>query len=111
MKPGKAGFDSERSRGIGGKTLLWNAVALRFSQRDFKGPQYDGAGEDWLIDYADMAPYYDKIEREVGACGNYDHLEDLPDACFFHRRGTVVHDRVAARRNGRRTLFFRICCK
>jgi choline dehydrogenase-like flavoprotein len=46
MKPGKPGFDGERSRGIGGKTMLWNAVALRFSQRDFKGRQHDGAGED-----------------------------------------------------------------
>jgi choline dehydrogenase-like flavoprotein len=57
MRPGKAGFDSERSRGIGGKTLLWNAVALRMSQRDFKGRQHDGHGEDWPIDYADMAPF------------------------------------------------------
>jgi len=83
MKPGKPGFDGERSRGIGGKTMLWNAVALRFSQRDFKGQQHDGAGEDWPIDYADMAPYYDQIEREVGVCGNYDHLEDLPDGVFL----------------------------
>ena len=35
MRPGKAGFDSERTRGVGGKTMLWNAVALRLSQRDF----------------------------------------------------------------------------
>jgi choline dehydrogenase-like flavoprotein len=83
MKPGKPGFDGERSRGLGGKTMLWNAVALRMSQRDFKGRQHDGAGEDWPIDYADLAPYYDKIEREVGVCGNYDHLEDLPDGIFL----------------------------
>ena len=83
MKPGKPGFDSERSRGIGGKTMLWNAVALRFSQRDFKGRKHDGAGEDWPIDYSDLAPYYDRIEREVGVCGNYDHLEDLPDGIFL----------------------------
>jgi choline dehydrogenase-like flavoprotein len=83
MKPGKPGFDGERSRGIGGKTMLWNAVALRFSQRDFKGRQYDDAGEDWPIDYVDIAPYYDEIEREVGVCGNYDHLEDLPDGIFL----------------------------
>ena len=50
MRPGKDGFDSERSRGVGGKTMLWNAVALRFSQRDFKGRTYDGAGEDWPIE-------------------------------------------------------------
>src|SRR5918992_3066110 len=74
MRPGKEGFDSERSRGLGGKTMLWNAVALRFSQRDF---------EDWPIDYSDLAPYYDRIEREVGVCGNLDHLEDLPDGIFL----------------------------
>lgn len=83
MRPGKPGFDSERSRGVGGKTMLWNAVALRFSQRDFKGRTFEGAGEDWPIDYADLAPYYDLIEREVGVCGNRDGLEDLPDGEFL----------------------------
>lgn len=83
MKPGKPGYDGERSRGLGGKTMLWNAVALRMSQRDFKGRQHDGAGADWPVDYADMAPYYERIEREVGVCGNYDHLEDLPDGVFL----------------------------
>jgi choline dehydrogenase-like flavoprotein len=83
MRPGKEGFDSERSRGVGGKTMLWNAVALRFSQRDFKGRTHDGAGEDWPIDYKDIAPYYEAIEREVGLCGNLDGLEDLPDGVFL----------------------------
>ncbi len=83
MRPGKPGFDSERSQGVGGKTMLWNAVALRLSQRDFKGRSHDGAGEDWPIDYADIAPYYDRVEREVGVCGNLDHLEDLPDGIFL----------------------------
>ncbi len=83
MKPGKQGFDSERSRGVGGKTLLWNAVAWRYSQRDFKGRTHDGAGEDWPIDYTDLEPYYTRIEREVGVCGNRDGLEDLPDGEFL----------------------------
>ena len=83
MKPGKPGMDSERSRGLGGKTQLWNAVALRMSQRDFKGRQHDGAGEDWPIDYADIKPYYDRIESSVGVCGNYDGLDDLPDGIFL----------------------------
>ena len=52
------------------ENLLWNAVALRMSQRDFKGRQHDGAGEDWPLKYGDLAPYYDRIEREVGVCGN-----------------------------------------
>jgi choline dehydrogenase-like flavoprotein len=83
MKPGKPGFDSERSRGVGGKTMLWNAVALRMSQRDFKGRTADGAGANWPVDYSDMAPYYDRVERAVGVCGNYDHLTDLPDGIFL----------------------------
>ncbi|HEX4167207.1 MAG TPA: GMC family oxidoreductase [Bryobacteraceae bacterium] len=83
MKPGKPGMDGERSRGLGGKTQLWNAVALRFSQRDFKGRQHDGAGQDWPFGYADIKPFYDRIEKQVGVCGNYDHLEDLPDGIFM----------------------------
>ena len=83
MKPGKPGMDGERSRGLGGKTQLWNAVALRFSQRDFKGRDHDGGGENWPFSYADMKPYYDRIEQQVGVCGNYDHLEDLPDGIFM----------------------------
>lgn len=83
MKPGKQGFESERARGIGGKTLTWNAVAWRYSQRDFKGRDHDGAGENWPFNYADLAPYYEKIEREVGVCGNLDGLEDLPDGVFL----------------------------
>lgn len=83
MKPGVAGFDSERSRGVGGKTMLWNAVAWRQSHRDFKGKSIEGAGEDWPIDYPDLAPYYDIVEREVGVCGNRDGLTDLPDGQFL----------------------------
>lgn len=83
MKRGKSGFDSERTRGVGGKTMLWNAVALRLSHRDFKGYSIDGAGADWPIDYVDLVPYYDRIEGEVGVCGNRDGLEDLPDGVFL----------------------------
>ena len=60
MRPGVAGFESERSRGLGGKSMTWNAVAWRLSHRDFKGRSIDGAGEDWPIDYDDLAPYYEK---------------------------------------------------
>ena len=54
------------------------------SQRDFKGRDHDdGAGEDWPIDYNDLAPYYETIEREVGVCGNRRRTEDLPDGVFL----------------------------
>lgn len=95
MKPGKPGFDSERSRGLGGKTMLWNAVAWRLSQRDFKGRDHDdGAGENWPIDYTDLAPWYTMIEREVGVCGNRDGLKDLPDGEFLPPAPLRCSDRI-----------------
>lgn len=97
MKPGKPGYDSERTRGLGGKTMLWNAVALRLSQRDFKGRDHDGAGENWPVDYKDMAPYYERVEREVGVCGNLDHLEDLPDGVFLPPVALKCSDEIVAR--------------
>ena len=40
MRPGKEGFDTERSRGVGGKTCCGMPSRWRFSQRDFKGRTY-----------------------------------------------------------------------
>ncbi len=97
MKPGVEGFDGERSRGLGGKTQLWNAVAWRMSPRDFKGRDHDGAGENWPIDYAEMAPWYTKIEREVGVCGQRDGLEDLPDGEFLPPVPMKCSDEIIAR--------------
>jgi choline dehydrogenase-like flavoprotein len=97
MRPGVAGFDSERARGVGGKSLTWNAVAWRFSHRDFKGRSIEDAGEDWPIDYPDLAPYYDRIEREVGVCGNLDHLEDLPDGIFLPPVPMKCSDQIVKR--------------
>ena len=85
MRPGKAGFDSERSRGVGGKTMLWNAVALRFSQRDFKGRTYEGAGEDWPIDYADIAPYYEASSGRSASAAISTGSRICPTACSCRR--------------------------
>jgi choline dehydrogenase-like flavoprotein len=110
MKPGKDGMASERARGLGGKSLTWNAVAWRQSQRDFKGKSIDGAGEDWPIDYADLAPWYERIEREVGVCGNYDGLKDLPDGVFLPPVPYKCSDKLidkGARKLGLKTIHVR----
>ena len=88
----------ERARGLGGKSLTWNAVAWRQSHRDFKGKSIDGGGEDWPIDYPDLAPWYEKIEREVGVCGNYDGLKDLRPLVMvaYQPNFIVVHPKIPA---------------
>ncbi len=71
-----------RARVLGGKTNMWGRVALRLSDYDFKARSRDGLGEDWPIGYADVAPYYDKVDRLLGISGNVDNLPQLPDSIY-----------------------------
>lgn len=56
-------------RGIGGGTVHFTGVFLRFHESDFQLRSTDGVGEDWPISYEDLAPYYDKIEKEIAVSG------------------------------------------
>src|SRR5438093_4376649 len=71
-----------RARLLGGKTAIWGRLALRLSDYDFKGKTHDGYGEDWPISYADLAPYYDKVDLYLGVAGHKDNLPHLPDSLF-----------------------------
>ena len=68
----------DRVRILGGRTLHWNAVTLRYAPRDFKEWSLQGIEEDWPLTYEELEPYYDRIEQIIGVCGNDDHLEILP---------------------------------
>jgi choline dehydrogenase-like flavoprotein len=56
-------------RGVGGGTVHFTGVFLRFQDVDFKARTIDGVAEDWPITYEDLAPYYDKIEKEIAVSG------------------------------------------
>jgi choline dehydrogenase-like flavoprotein len=68
----------DRVRVLGGRTMHWNAVTLRYAPRDFKEWSVQGIEEDWPLTYEELEPYYDRIEQIIGVCGNDDHLEILP---------------------------------
>lgn len=55
--------------GVGGGTTHFTGVFLRFHESDFQTRSLDGVGEDWPIRYADLEPYYDKVEREIAVSG------------------------------------------
>lgn len=59
-------------RGVGGGTVHFNGVALRLRENDFRTYTEDGVGADWPLTYDDLAPYYDKIERETAVSGPRD---------------------------------------
>jgi choline dehydrogenase-like flavoprotein len=71
-----------RARVLGGKTNIWGRLALRLSDLDFKAKSHDGYGEDWPISYADIAPYYDKVDTYLGISGMKENLPHLPDSLF-----------------------------
>ncbi|HSF16046.1 MAG TPA: GMC family oxidoreductase [Vicinamibacteria bacterium] len=75
-------FDWFRVRMLGGRTNHWGRISLRFGPRDFKPRSHDGLGDDWPIDYADIAPYYDAIDRLIGIYGTNEGLPDDPDGIF-----------------------------
>lgn len=89
-----------RSRALGGKTNIWGRLALRLSDYDFKAASRDGYGENWPIEYKDIAPYYDKVDLLLGISGVKENLPFLPDSIFqrpvrlndaeVHLRGTLA---------------------
>ncbi len=68
-----------RARVVGGKTTIWGRLALRLSDYDFKAASRDGFGMDWPISYADISPYYDRVDRYLGISGHPENLPQMPD--------------------------------
>ena len=75
-------FDWFRSRMVGGRTNHWGRISLRFGPDDFQRKSIDGLGDDWPITYADVKPYYDKIDRFIGIFGTNEGFRNEPDGIF-----------------------------
>jgi choline dehydrogenase-like flavoprotein len=78
LTPKGQDFDLWRVWGRGGKTNIWGRVSLRYAEANFEEPARDGHEIPWPIGYADVAPYYDKVEQLIGVCGGTDDSEFLP---------------------------------
>ena len=80
--PGKP-YRWVRSRCVGGKLLHWGRNARRLSDFDFKAADRDGYGENWPITYADLAPYYDKVEAFIGVSASVENIPHYPDGKYL----------------------------
>jgi choline dehydrogenase-like flavoprotein len=76
-------FELTRVWGHGGKTNVWGRVSLRYAEMDLKAAQIDGWEIPWPISYAELAPYYDRVEQLIGVCGGSDDSEVLPGSKFL----------------------------
>ena len=75
-------FDWFRGYQVGGRSLLWGRQSYRHSDIDFEANARDGIAVDWPIRYADLAPWYDYVERHAGISGSREGLPQLPDGEF-----------------------------
>ncbi len=84
-----------RIRLIGGKTLRWGRASWRMSDYEFKNKDHDGFGDNWPISYADLAPYYDRVEPMFRVSGRKEGFAQLPDGVFIE---DTSHDSTSVQR-------------
>jgi len=94
----KKAFDWFRGYHVGGRSLMWGRQSYRHSDIDFEANAREGVAVDWPIRYADLAPWYDHVERFAGISGSIENLPQLPDGQFLPPMElNVVEKAVAAR--------------
>jgi len=84
--PAQTPFNWFRGRQIGGRLHTWARMVLRLSDADFNSASRDGYGVDWPLSYADLAPYYDKVETLLGVYGSPAGLAAVPDGKYLGPR-------------------------
>ena len=92
-----------RGRQLGGRLHSYGRVLLRSSDYDFDG----GAGRErgsqrWPVRYADLEPWYDRVEEFLGLYGNRDGLPILPDGSYIGASSLTKAERHFADRTHER---------
>jgi choline dehydrogenase-like flavoprotein len=64
------GYAYQSGWGVGGAALHYFANFPRLLPSDFKIKSEHNRALDWPISYLDVAPYYDKVARDVGVSGD-----------------------------------------
>ncbi len=68
---------------VGGRSLTWGGITLRFSPSDFKPADKDGFGANWPITYDELSPHYDYVEKLSQIFGKKDNLEQIPNGHYI----------------------------
>lgn len=55
--------------GVGGSTVHWEGHFPRLHPSDFAVHRLEGVAENWPLSYADLEPYYDLNDRNIGVSG------------------------------------------
>ena len=80
--PKDAPFLWIRARQRGGRMHSYGRVLMRWSDEEFLAHSRRGVGVDWPVTYADLAPFYDEVERCLAIRGNADGIPEMPDGQY-----------------------------
>jgi choline dehydrogenase-like flavoprotein len=80
---------------------MWGRQTYRYSEMDLSQNARDGHGVDWPIRYADLAPWYDKVETFIGVSGENEGLPQLPDGKFLPVTPMTDGEKLFRRRSRR----------
>ena len=72
-----------RSYRFGGRSVLWGRHSYRWSPLDFEANAKDGIAIPWPINYNEIAPWYDYVEKFAGISGSMEGIPNLPDGQFL----------------------------
>lgn len=102
-------FDWYRGYQVGGRSLMWGRQSYRWSDLDFEANVKQGLGTDWPIRYAELAPWYDYVEKFVGIAGSREGMPQLPDGQFqpampLNCGEELVAGKLKTRFDGRRRI-------
>ena len=83
VRPHEPGYQNNAAC-VGSGTRVYAGQAWRFMPQDFRMASEYGVPEgsslaNWPIDYQDLEPFYEKVEWEIGICGDHRTMTHLPD--------------------------------
>ena len=108
VMPNEGGY-ANNAACVGSGTVSYGAMAWRYMEKDFRMRSTYGAPEgstleDWPISYADLEPFYEKAEWEIGVSGDMSanpfsppRRRPYPMPAFAYNREGVMLEAAAKR--------------
>lgn len=86
-----------RCYAVGGKTNFWGRSSARFADIDFRAASLDGYDTDWPVSYAEIAPYYSRVEKMIGVASTVQNRPSNPDGQYLPAFKFRCVDRILER--------------
>ena len=82
LRPHQPGYQNNAAC-VGSGTRVYAGQAWRYMPQDFRMASEYGVPEgsslaDWPLAYQDLLPYYERVEWEIGVCGDHRGMTHLP---------------------------------